>query len=29
MYMYRDVFSSDSDMQNLVRLGEGDYDNGE
>jgi hypothetical protein len=28
MYMYRDVFSSNSDMQNLVRLGEGDYDNG-
>jgi hypothetical protein len=28
IYMYRDVFSSNSDMQNLVRLREGDYDNG-
>jgi hypothetical protein len=28
-YMYPDVFSSNSDMQNLVRLREGDYDNGE
>lgn len=29
VYMYRDVFSSNSDMQNLVRLREGDCDNGE